>query len=237
MFGFFFLFTQYLQFVRGYSPLNAGVATLPLAVTLVLVSPRSAALAERFGAGRVIAVGFTFLLAGFSVLANVDPDSPYLLLALAIVLLGCGMGITVAPATGGIMASVPINRAGIGSAVNDTTRELGGALGIAVLGSIVSSVYRGEVDVTGLPPAAQAAAGESMGAAAAVADRVGGAAGAALHADAAAAFTNAFNAAMGTAAVVAVVAGVAVWVVLGRRRMGTVGAPAGAPVSAPVPSA
>jgi DHA2 family multidrug resistance protein-like MFS transporter len=241
MFGFFFLFTQYLQFVRGYSPLNAGVATLPLAVTLVLVSPRSAALAERFGAGRVIAVGFAFLLSGFSVLASVDPSTPYLLLALAIVLLGCGMGITVAPATGGIMASVPINRAGIGSAVNDTTRELGGALGIAVLGSIVSSVYRGEVDVTGLPPAAQAAAGESMGAAAAVADRLGGAAGAALHADAAAAFTNAFNAAMGTAAVVAVVAGVAVWVVLGRRRMGTVGAPAGAgagaPVSAPVPSA
>src|SRR5215213_2394211 len=174
MFGFFFLFTQYLQFVRGYSPLNAGVATLPLAFTLVLVSPRSAALAERFGAGRVIAAGFSLLLCGFGVLASVGPDSPYLELALALVLLGGGMGITVAPATGGIMASVPLSRAGVGSAVNDTTRELGGALGIAVLGSIVSSAYRGSVDVSGLPQPLQGAAGESMGAAAAVADRIGG---------------------------------------------------------------
>jgi MFS transporter, DHA2 family, integral membrane protein len=235
MFGFFFLFTQYLQFVRGYSPLNAGVATLPLAGTLILVSPRSAALAERFGAGRVIAVGFALLLCGFSVLASVTPDAPYLELAGALVLLGAGMGITVAPATGGIMASVPLSRAGIGSAVNDTTRELGGALGIAVLGSIVSSAYRGSIDVKALPLPLQAPAGESMGAAAAVAERLGGAAGATLRADAGAAFTDAFNAAMGTAAVVAVIAGVAVYLVLGRRPMGTVGA--AAPVSAPAPSA
>src|SRR5215212_6280118 len=237
MFGFFFLFTQYLQFVRGYSALNAGVATLPLAGTLIVVSPRSAALAERFGAGRVIAVGFALLLCGFAVLASVAPDTPYLELAVALVLLGSGMGITVAPATGGIMASVPLSRAGVGSAVNDTTRELGGALGIAVLGSIVSSAYRSSVDVSGLPQPLQGAAGESMGAAAAVADRIGGAAGAALRADAGIAFTDAFNAAMGTAAVVAVLAGVAVYLVLGRRPMGTAEAPAAAAVTAPAPSA
>ena len=237
MFGFFFLFTQYLQFVRGYSALNAGAATLPLAVTLILVSPRSAALAERFGAGRVMAVGFALLLCGFGVLASVAPDSPYLELAAALVLLGAGMGITVAPATGGIMASVPLSRAGVGSAVNDTTRELGGALGIAVLGSIVSSTYRSSVEVSRLPGPLQDVAGESVGAAAAVADRLGGAAGAALRADAGAAFTDAFNAAMGTAAVVAVLAGVVVYLVLGRRPMGTVGAPGAAPVSAPVASA
>ena len=237
MFGFFFLFTQYLQFVRGYSPLNAAVAALPLAGTLILVSPRSAALGERFGAGRVIAAGFALLLCGFAVLASVTPDTPYLELAVALVLLGSGMGITVAPATGGIMASVPLSRAGVGSAVNDTTRELGGALGIAVLGSIVSSTYRSGVDVGSLPPPLQGPAGESMGAAAAVADRLGGAAGAALQTEAGAAFTDAFNAAMGTAAVVAVVAGVVVYLVLGRRPMGTVGAPVGAPISAPAPSA
>ena len=237
MFGFFFLFTQYLQFVRGYSALNAGVATLPLAGTLILVSPRSAALGERFGAGRVITAGFSLLLCGFAVLATVDPGSPYLLLALALVLLGAGMGITVAPATGGIMASVPLSRAGVGSAVNDTTRELGGALGIAVLGSIVSSAYRGSVDVSALPLPLQAPAGESMGAAAAVAERLGGPVGAALRSEAAGAFTDAFNVAMGTAAGVAVVAGVAVYLSLGRRPMGTAGAPAGAVVSAPAPSA
>jgi hypothetical protein len=147
------------------------------------------------------------------------------------------MGITVAPATGGIMASVPLSRAGVGSAVNDTTRELGGALGIAVLGSIVSSAYRGSVDVSALPLPLQAPAGESMGAAAAVAERLGGPVGAALRSEAAGAFTDAFNVAMGTAAGVAVVAGVAVYLSLGRRPMGTAGAPAGAVVSAPAPSA
>jgi hypothetical protein len=167
----------------------------------------------------------------------VAPDTPYLVLAGALVLLGCGMGITVAPATGGIMASVPLSRAGVGSAVNDTTRELGGALGIAVLGSIVSSAYRDSVDVGRLPAPLQGPAGESVGAASAVADRLGGAAGLALRADAGAAFTDAFNVAMGTAGVVAVVAGVTVYFVLGRRPMGTVGAPAGMPVSAPAPSA
>ena len=237
MFGFFFLFTQYLQFVRGYSPLNAAVAALPLAGTLILVSPRSAALAERFGAGRVIAAGFSLLLGGFGLLATVDPGSSYLVLAAALVLLGAGMGITVAPATGGIMASVPVGRAGVGSAVNDTTRELGGALGIAVLGSIVSSAYRGSVDVGSLPLPLQALAGESMGAAAAVADRLGGPAGAALRSEAGVAFTDAFNTAMGTAAVVAVLAGLAVYLILGRRPMGTAGAPAAGPLSAPAPSA
>ncbi|MEZ5167591.1 MAG: MFS transporter [Acidimicrobiales bacterium] len=159
MFGFFFLITQYFQFVRGYSPLRAGVATLPFALTMIVVAPRSAGLTERHGLHRVVTGGFLSIAAGFVVLSLVHPDSPYLLIVLALVLLAGGMASSSAPATGAIMGSVPMNKAGVGSAVNDTTREFGGALGIAVLGSIVASSYRAHFDVPGVP----AEAGESIG--------------------------------------------------------------------------
>ena len=149
MFGFFFLITQYFQFVRGYSPLKAGVATLPFAVTMVAVSPRSAGLVQRFGLNKVIAGGFTSISLGFVLLATISPSTPYLWIVVALVLLSGGMASTIAPATGAIMSSVPMNKAGVGSAVNDTTRELGGALGIAILGSIVASSYRSSFDATG----------------------------------------------------------------------------------------
>jgi EmrB/QacA subfamily drug resistance transporter len=209
MFGFFFLFSQYLQFARGYSPLEAGAATLPMAVTLILVSPRSAHLTQRLGLGRVITAGFILLVAGFIVMATIAPDTPYLVLVLGMVLLGSGMGITMAPATGAIMSSVPLNKAGVGSAVNDTTREVGGALGIAILGSIATSVYRGGVDISALPDQAQDAAGESVGAAIGIAQHVGGEGGALLIAEASQAFTDAFNTAMLIAAAIGVASAVA----------------------------
>ncbi len=219
MFGFFFLMTQFLQFVRGYSPLDAGVATLPLAATLVIVSPRSAAVADKVGLTKVIAAGFAFIVAGFAVLALVDASTSYLWIAASLVLLGIGMGITVAPGTGSIMAAVPLNKAGVGSAVNDTTREVGGALGIAVLGSVANSAYRSNIDgdvLAALPGDAAAAAGESVGAAMQIARGLPGDGGAALAASAGDAFTTAFNTALGSAAVVAALIGVVVLVV-GRR--------------------
>jgi DHA2 family multidrug resistance protein-like MFS transporter len=219
MFGFFFLMTQFLQFVRSYSPLDAGVATLPLAVALVAVSPRSAALSARLGVTTVISGGFAFVTAGFVLMANVDASSPYWMIAIALVLLGIGMGVTVAPATGSIMAAVPLNKAGIGSAVNDTTREVGGALGIAVLGSIANSVYRSGIDtdtLAALPPEVADTAGESVGAALAVAGRLPGATGAELASAARDAFTTAFNTALGSSAAVAAIIGLIVFG-LGRR--------------------
>jgi EmrB/QacA subfamily drug resistance transporter len=219
MFGFFFLVTQFLQFVRGYSPLDAGVATLPLAVALVIVSPRSASLAARLGATTVIAAGFGFIVAGFAVFAFVDRSSSYLMIAVALVLLGIGMGISVAPATGSIMSAVPMNKAGVGSAVNDTTREVGGALGIAVLGSIANSAYRSGIDddvLAGLPAEAAAVARESVGGAIQVAARAPAEIGTILADDARSAFTSAFATSLGAAAVVAGVIGVVVYVV-GRR--------------------
>jgi DHA2 family multidrug resistance protein-like MFS transporter len=218
MFGFFFLSTLYLQFARGYSPLEAGLAGLPLALTFVAFSPRSAALAERLGAGRVMALGLTVVAGGFGVVSQLTPDTPYLIIAGAFALLGAGMSITVAPATGEIMASVPLSKAGVGSAVNDTTRELGGALGIAIMGSIVNTAYRSgiELDGLGLPAGARAAAEESIGAANAVADGAPG--GAAVTTEAARAFTDAFNLANGIAVGVALAAAAAVLVATGRRR-------------------
>ncbi len=224
MFGFFFLITQFLQFVRDYSPLDAGVATLPLAVALVAVSPRSAGLAEAIGPTRVIAVGFGFIVAGLALMSFVAADTSYLVIAIALVLLGIGMGITVAPGTGSIMAAVPLNKAGVGSAVNDTTREVGGALGIAVLGSIANSAYRTEIDdavLRTLPAEAADAAGESVGAAAQVAAQLPPEIGMTLAAESKDAFTTAFNTALGSGAVVAAVAGLVVWFV-GRNHQPTV---------------
>lgn len=217
MFGFFFLFTLYLQFVRGYSPLSAGLATLPMALTLVAVAPRSAVLGERLGTGPVMATGFVLVAAGFGVLALVDPGTPYALLVVALVLLGSGMSLTAAPATGSIMSAVPQAKAGVGSAVNDTTREVGGALGIAVLGSISSAAYRSAVDLGGipLPPPLAEAAGESVGAASVIASRLPD--GGELAARAGSAFTDALNVVGGVAAVLALAAAGIVVSVFGRR--------------------
>ncbi|HEX6312937.1 MAG TPA: MFS transporter [Acidimicrobiia bacterium] len=218
MFGFFFLSTQYLQFGRGYTPLQAGLAGLPLALTFVAFSPRSAALAERLGAGRVMALGLTVVAGGFALVSQLTPDTPYLVIAAAFALLGAGMSVTVAPATGEIMASVPLSKAGVGSAVNDTTRELGGALGIAIMGSIVNTTYRSGIDLDGLslPAEARAAAGDSIGAASAVAEGIPG--GEALTAQAASAFTDAFNLANGISVGIALAAAAAVLAVTRRRR-------------------
>jgi EmrB/QacA subfamily drug resistance transporter len=219
MFGFFFLITQYFQFVRGWSPLRAGVATLPFALTMIAVSPRSAGFVERFGINKVIGAGFSLIAVGFVVLAALTPSTSYLVIVVALVLLSAGMATTIAPATGAIMSSVPLNKAGVGSAVNDTTRELGGALGIAVLGSVVASGYRSEFDAGGLPGDAGTVAGESIGGAIRVARSIGGPDGESLIRTAGAAFTDAINTAFVASAVIAVVVGALV-VLAGRRSAG-----------------
>jgi EmrB/QacA subfamily drug resistance transporter len=216
MFGFFFLTTQYLQFARGYSPLEAGLALLPLPIMFVAVSPRSAALAERFGAARVMATGLVIVAFGFTILTLLTPGTPYIVVAAAYAVLGTGMSVTAAPATAEIMSAVPLAKAGVGSAVNDTTRELGGALGIAILGSIANSAYRANIDLSGIGLAAspRGDAQESVGAAAGVASSVPG--GAEVKARAATAFTDAFNLASAVSIGLALAAAVAV-LVFSRR--------------------
>jgi predicted MFS family arabinose efflux permease len=216
MFGFFFLIGQYVQFVRGYSPLQSGLALMPFAFMLILVAPRSAKLGERFGLNAMVVAGFIGMTVGFVLFTFVGPDSSYWEILAGLIVLGGSMGITAAPATGAIMSSVPLNRAGVGSAVNDTSREVGGALGIAVLGSIATSAYRGSVDVSGVPAEAAAAAGESVGAAVQVASELSGPQAAALVEHAGVAFTDALNTTMAAGAVVAVLSAIAVYM-SGRR--------------------
>lgn len=225
MFGFFFLITQYLQFARGYSALEAGLAGLPASLAFLVFSPRSAALVDRYGAARVMALGLAVVAGAFGLLTTLTTDTPYIVIGIAFALLGAGMSITAAPATSEIMTSVPLSKAGVGSAVNDTTRELGGALGIALLGSIANSAYRSDVDLDGiaLPAGARAAAEESVGAAASVADGVPG--GDQVVAQAATAFTDAFTLANSVALGIALAAAAAV---LALRRPG-----AGEPVVEP----
>jgi EmrB/QacA subfamily drug resistance transporter len=164
-FGMFFLVAQYLQFVKGYSPLVAGVAMVPSGLTLILVAPRGPRVAARLGAERTVALGLGSGAVGFAVLSQLDPGTPYPWLVVALVLMAAGSGLAMPASTAAIVGSVPAGKAGVGSAVNDVTREVGGALGIAVFGSIVSARYRSAVAATaeGLPGDVRHAVEESIG--------------------------------------------------------------------------
>jgi EmrB/QacA subfamily drug resistance transporter len=187
MFGMIFVMTQYLQLVLGYSPLGAGVRMLPWAVVYMISTRRSARFVERYGQRLVVSSGLVIVAAGLGVLALSGLQANYPLLALSLVVSAAGMGLVTAPSTGAIIVSLPLNKAGVGSAVNDTTRELGGALGVAVLGSLVASLYRGDL------PASAHAASTSLGAGLEAAATLPGPAGAALAHAARAAYVHAFD--------------------------------------------
>ena len=142
LFGFLFLSTQYLQFVLGYSPSAAGVRMLPYAGAMIVAAPLSSKLVARFGTKRVVTTGMLLFAAGLADRGDDHARAPATAgSASRCCFMGAGMGLAGAPATESIMGSLPPERANIGSAVNDTTRELGGALGVAIVGSIMSSLY------------------------------------------------------------------------------------------------
>ena len=173
LFGFLFLSTQYLQFVLGYSPSAAGLRMLPYAAAMIIAAPMSAKLVVRFGTKRVVTTGMLTFAAGLAIAATITTATGYGLLAIAMLFMGVGMGLAGAPATESIMGALPPDRAGIGSAVNDTTRELGGALGVAIVGSIVSSIYSSQLTLPDeLPAPAADAARESLGAAVQIGSQV-----------------------------------------------------------------
>jgi hypothetical protein len=178
LFGFIFLITQYFQLVRGYTPLQAGVRTLPVASAIAVASVLAPRAVERFGTTRVVAAGLGLMAISFAWISTVSATSPYLEIAGQMIVLGAGLGLTTAPATESIMGSLPTDKAGIGSAVNDTTRELGGTLGVAVIGSVFSSVYASSLSggqvVSSLPQQAQDATADSVGSAAVVARELDG---------------------------------------------------------------
>ena len=145
LFGSIFFLTQYLQGVLGYSALEAGIRVTPVAVGLILGGPISAKLAARIGTRVVVASGLVLVATGLGIVTMLATDSGYGLVAAHLLVLGFGMGLAMAPATDAVMGSLPIEKASVGSAVNDTTRTMGGALGVAVLGSLLSSQYRGDM--------------------------------------------------------------------------------------------
>ena len=218
MIGFWFLLALYVQFVLGYTALEAGLATMPEALTSMAVAPFTARLAKRFGSRRIMAAGFAVLALTFAPLALVGTDTSYWFLLGPLLLAGAGLSLAMTPATNDIMAATPYDKAGIGSAVNDTSRELGAALGIATLGALSTSVYRSTVDVGELPAEVAAPAAESIGAALEAAHVLSGtgvlseAAARATIVETGQAFTTAFAQTMAVSGVVSAVAAAALLV-------------------------
>jgi EmrB/QacA subfamily drug resistance transporter len=157
--GSIFFLTQHMQNVLGYSPLEAGLRLLPIAGGMIVAAPLSAVVSKVLGTRITVTLGMGLVAVGLAAMTLADAGSGYGPVALAMVLLSTGMGLGMAPATESIMSVLPLEKAGVGSAMNDTVRMVGGALGVAVLGSVLSTAYRGGMED------APAAAQESVGAA------------------------------------------------------------------------
>ena len=212
LFGMFYVVTLYLQFVQGHSALGAAVRQLPAAATMIAVAPRSPMLVERFGAHRIVPAGFIFQAAGFALMATFVPDTAYWMLAVALVLLAGGMAMMMPPTTEAIVSSLPREKAGVGSAVNDTVREVGGSIGIALIGALLATGYRdGIADVAQrVPEQAREAVTDSIGGAFFVASEAPGDLGQQLLAAAGNAYTDGMQLAFSVASAIALVTAVVV---------------------------
>ena len=221
LFGTIFLLTQYLQFVLGFSPLEAGFRIMPIA-TLIVAAPLAARITERIGTKVVVSSGLLIVTVALGILALITIDSSYSHMALGLALVGLGMGATMAPATESIMGSLPLAKSGVGSAMNDTTRQVGGALGVAILGSIMASIYASTMApaVAPLPPEAAEVAGDSIGGALAVASNIGAAAEGLVVA-AQSAFVDGMQTSIWVAAAVALVGAILTWRFLPARALDT----------------
>jgi EmrB/QacA subfamily drug resistance transporter len=187
--GVVFLSSQIYQFVLGYSPLAAGIRALPSAAALAVMSPVGAFLAKRAGVRVPVTLGLVLLAAGMVFFATASGSSGYGHYVLAMVIDSAGIGLAMSAATSASMRELPPAMAGVGSAVNDTTRNMGSVLGVAVFGSIAASVFAGRLG------------GVSLGAAVAAGHRPGGSG--VLHAAADAFVAGADRAVLAGAIVVA----------------------------------
>jgi EmrB/QacA subfamily drug resistance transporter len=210
MFGFFFVVSQLFQLVLGYGPFESGLRLFPLMPLLMVFTPMSPVLARRIGTRNLVTIGMLLTAGGVFILSFLHVDSSYLFVLSGMTVMAAGMGLTMTPMTDLIMSSVPREKAGMSSAMNDTTRELGGALGVAILGSILASGYASHLGgaVDGLPAPAAATARESLGGALAVGQQLGGSAGQALVEAARSAWTSGLHLSLtiGTVIIVAAAA-------------------------------
>jgi len=240
--GFIFLVTQYFQFIKGYGPLSAGVRLLPVAMCVAVSSILGTKLAVKVGTKVVVTAGLLLTAAFYVWVTTASLSTTYLTIALQMVVMGTGMGLTSAPATEAIMGVVPRAKAGVGSAVNDATRLTGGTLGVAIIGSVYASLFTGRLAGTlpgGLPGALTHAARSSIGAALGVAGGLihGGhvALGAAVRSSATNAFMHGIHGGDWVAAGISV-AGAVFAVALLPAHPGTSGAPELDPAARAVPS-
>jgi EmrB/QacA subfamily drug resistance transporter len=204
--GVLFFLTQYLQGVLGLSAIETGVRFIPLAIGIVASAPVSAIMTRALGAKVATAAGLLVTAGSLLLLATVDVTSGDLLISAVLAIGGFGIGVAMTPATDAIMGALPKAQAGVGSAVNDTTREIGGALGVAILGSIFSAAFAERMSPVAatLPADAAALVRDSIGGAFAVAQQVGGSAGEAITAAARSAFVDGMGLAALIGAAVAV---------------------------------
>jgi EmrB/QacA subfamily drug resistance transporter len=221
LYGFIFLWTAYAQFLHGYSPFSTGVRLLPVAFSMGFASTFGPRLAVRLGNNRVIAAGMLMMGTGFAWISRSSAHTPYLEIVGQMIWTASGIGLATAPATEAIMGVVPKEKAGVGSAVNDTTRELGGTLGVAVIGSVFASLYLHVIErsraATVVPAGMLGQAKQSIGAALIGAHQLArsnpGAAGLLDHA-ARQAFFHGFKGGVGLSAVIATIGSVLVLVIL-----------------------
>ena len=230
--GVMYFLTTYLQSVLGMSALDAGLRMLPVAVGMMPAAKSAVALTRRFGTRVVVATGLVVVAGALVMVTGFDESTGDGPLCLALALMGAGIGLAMAPATESIMGSLPREKAGVGSAMNDVVREVGGTLGVAVLGSALASAYAGGMGAatSGLSGDAAAAASDSVGAAHEVGAQMGGSSGAELIAAANQAFVDAMSTTAGIAAAIAIAGALIAALFLPARARGERADAAGAPV-------
>lgn len=213
-FAFFFVAMQYLQLILGYSALQTGLALSPLALPVLVLGATMHLILPRMGLRAAVSTGLAAQAAGLYWMSGLGADSVYLDLVGPFLVTAVGIGLCVAPTTAAIMNAVPTDKQGVASAVNDTTREIGAAIGIAVAGSVLAAQYSSSLSaaLTTYPEHLRAAASDSLAAAFEVARQLGPA-GDGLTEAATAAFSEAMGLALVVVAVVLVVSAVvvAVW--------------------------
>ncbi|HEX8803892.1 MAG TPA: MFS transporter, partial [Acidimicrobiales bacterium] len=179
--GMIFTLTQYLQSVQGFSPLKAGAVLIPMSGVMMVAAPLSARLVERLGTKIVLGSGLLVVSLALLLQTQYSTDTPTILIILSTLVLAVGMSNVMAPATESIMGSLPREKAGVGSAVNDTTRQMGGAIGVALLGSLMASRYGAHVDAgladSGLPASVLDGIGGNIQAGVTIGRSTGGALG------------------------------------------------------------
>jgi EmrB/QacA subfamily drug resistance transporter len=213
MYGVMFLITQYFQLILGFSPLGAAVRLLPIASIMIIVAPMTPRIVARIGSNRTVALGMSLVALGFLLFTGLDVNTSYAYVVLCVVPLTGGIALTMAPMTAAIMSVVPPRRAGAGSAMNDASRELGAALGVAVLGSVAASRYSSHLNhaISSLPAATQATARASLEGALRTAEGLPGNAGAALTSAAEHAFVSGIHLAVLVGALLAITAAALVY--------------------------